>query len=87
MSGDSIRFAHMVRRLPTVLAALLVGCGANARPSTVASTPPPSESTQTLTPGTDAIGVSLSAQDGGTFDLAPLLGQGPVVLVFYRGFW
>lgn len=30
---------------------------------------------------------ALTAQDGRTVDLASELGHGPVVLVFYRGFW
>lgn len=30
---------------------------------------------------------SLPAQDGRTVDLASELAHGPIVLVFYRGFW
>jgi hypothetical protein len=34
-----------------------------------------------------APGFALPAQDGRTVSLAGELAQGPVVLVFYRGFW
>ncbi len=35
----------------------------------------------------EAPAFSLPAQDGRTVDLATELAHGPVVLVFYRGFW
>lgn len=35
----------------------------------------------------DAPAFALPAQDGRTIDLATELAHGPVVLVFYRGFW
>jgi peroxiredoxin len=37
--------------------------------------------------GTSAPPFALPAQDGHTVSLADTLARGPVVLVFYRGYW
>jgi len=41
----------------------------------------------TVTTGTAAPAFSLPAQDGHAVSLADTLAHGPVVLVFYRGYW
>jgi hypothetical protein len=43
--------------------------------------------TATVTTDAMAPGFALPAQDGRTVSLASELAHGPVVLVFYRGYW
>ena len=84
-------------RLPSLAAAavLLAACATAAPrrahvhfpPQAMRLAPPPGIHGRALKVGARAPGFTLPEAGGGTWSLAGHLARGPVVLVFYRGFW
>jgi AhpC/TSA family len=75
-------------RIVAASAAVLVAAAAWAfPPNPTRIAPPPGIEQSAIAVGAEAPDFSLPMATGGTFTLADARKDGPVVLVFYRGYW